>query len=494
MVRISFDCSVFLDSLPPPYLLRLSPSALYIRKMPSFAETKSCSNGIVKHSVSNIVTVDVGGQLFQTSKQTLSSAGPKSLFSKISNQDHGIPFIDRDPEIFSILLSLLRTGNLPSKAKAFHIQDLICESQFYGVENLLINSMSSPSHFDAFNLEKSMVLPLSGWDSPSVVATTPYGSLHVSHGSKITSFDWSLQRKSTILTQLIAIDSLLALSPAAAAAGANDFSGLQIIDLEKGFVKETLHWENVTRCGSTVQAIEASSSHLFTSFESIRRNSNCIMIYDLNDNLRPVMKIGHYEIFGADIDSAIPATKLQWLPSHNLLVASGSHSGPSGVTGDIRFWDIRSGNVVREIKEKVDCFSDVTVSEALSAMFKVGVHSGEVSLADLRYMRDDAPWICLGEGRKAGNGKRKEGLGCKVEAQGNQVFCSRGGNLEVWSEVLIGSVDVSDKVLRKNVMGRAADIGGSRITNLSFAGGNMFVARKGQQHVEVWSSTRPFSS
>ncbi|KAL6555541.1 hypothetical protein OROHE_007213 [Orobanche hederae] len=113
-------------------------------------------------------------------------------------------------------------------------------------------------------------------------------------------------------------DSLLALSPKIAAAGA---SGLQILDLDKGFVKET-----------NVAAIGASSDYLFTSFESSRRNSNCIIIYDI-DNLRPVSEIGHYEIFGAELDSAIPSTKLQWISSHNLLMASGSHSGPAGVLG-----------------------------------------------------------------------------------------------------------------------------------------------------------------
>ncbi|KAK6137406.1 hypothetical protein DH2020_028829 [Rehmannia glutinosa] len=340
-----------------------------IRNMPPFAGSNPFSNGFHHDSNSNIVTVNVGGHLFQTTKQTLSLAGPKSLFSKISNSNNVIPFIDRDPEIFSILLSLLRTGNLPSKAKSFATQDLIFESRFYGIENLLINSQSSP--FDAFNLEKSLVLPLNGRDSPSAISTTPCGSLHVAHGSKITSFDWSLQKKSTTLTQFTAIDSLLALSPKAVAAGATDFSGLQIIDLEKGFVKETLNWENVTKSGSTVQAIGASHEHLFTSFESSRRNSNCIMVYDLNDPIRPVTKIGHYEIFGADLNSAIPATKLQWVSSHNLLMASGSHSGPFGVLGNIKFWDIRSGNVVWEIKENVDCFSDVTVSDNLSLCLKL---------------------------------------------------------------------------------------------------------------------------
>uniref|UniRef100_A0A5B7B2I2 BTB domain-containing protein n=1 Tax=Davidia involucrata TaxID=16924 RepID=A0A5B7B2I2_DAVIN len=470
--------------------------------MPPFAELRPPSNGLKLNQnkpdpLSNIVTIDVGGQLFQTTKQTLTLAGPKFLFSGVSNfsdqYDYGVPFIDRDPEMFSILLSLLRTGHLPSKAKAFDLQDLISEAQFYGIENLLVASQSNPSQFEAFNLEKSLILPLSGRDSPSAISTTPYGSVHVAHGSKITSFDWSLQRKSTILTQFTAVDSLLAISPNLAAAGATDFSGLQIIDLDNGFVRETLNWENVTRSSSTVQAIGSSPEFLFTSFESGRRNSNSIMVFDLQGSFRPVTEIGHYEIFGANLDSAIPATKLNWVSSYNLLMASGSHSGPSGVLGNIKFWDLRSGNVVWELKEKVDCFSDVTISDNLSAMFKVGVNSGEVFFTDLRTIGAENSWVCLGDGRKVINGK-KDGFGCKIENHGNQVFCSKGSDLELWSEVQIGSSKNSedgleDRVFRKNLMGRSKDMGGNRITHLGFGGNKMFMTRKDQQFVEVWQSS-----
>ncbi|KAL2516750.1 BTB/POZ domain-containing protein [Abeliophyllum distichum] len=462
--------------------------------MPPLAGSKSMANRVPQESNSNVVTIDVGGQIFQTTKQTLSLAGSKSLLSRIANSDNTIPFIDRDPELFSIILSLLRTGNLPSKAKSFDIQDLIFEAQFYGIENLLVNSQSNPSQFDAFNIEKSLVLPMCGRDSPSAISTTQYESLHVAHGSKITSFDWSLQRKSTILTQFTAIDSLLALSEKVAAAGATDFSGLQIINLDNGFVKQTLNWENVTRSGSTVQAIGVSPEYLFTSFESGRRNSNCIVLYDLNDSLQPVTKIGHYEIFGADLDSAIPATKLQWVSGQNLLMASGSHSGPSGVLGNIRFWDIRSGNVVWELKERIDCFADVAVSDTFSSIFKIGVNTGEVFFADLRNMGADNSWVCLGDGRKVSNGK-KEGFGCKVRSHGNQVFCCKGGNIELWSEVQIGSMQnqegrLQERVFRKNLMGRAMNVGVSRITNLDFGGNKMFMTRKDQQCIEVWSSSR----
>ncbi|KAL4348559.1 hypothetical protein GQ457_17G022330 [Hibiscus cannabinus] len=451
----------------------------------------------------DVVSVNVGGQVFQTTKQTLTQAGPESLLSRIGGTGSD-RFVDRDPDLFSLLLSLLRSGTLPSKVKDFDLRDLIEESRFYGLESVLTGSLTNPSHFDGFALQKSSVLPLNGRDCPSAIASTPFGSLHVSHGSKITSFDWSLTRKSTILTQFTAVDSLLALSPDIAAAGATDFSGLQILDLHEGCVKQVLSWENSTRSGSTVQAIGSSGEFLFTSFESSRRNSNSILVYDLN-TLNPVIEIGHNEIFGADLDSAIPATKLKWVSSYGLLMASGSHSGLSGVAGNIRFWDIRSGKVVFELKEKVDCFADVCVSDNLNVLFKVGVNSGEVFNADLRCLgsvNNDAddhsnPWICLGDRRKVVNGK-KEGFGCKIESHGNQVFCSKGGDIELWSEVAMGSDKTSEgqlkgRVFRKNLMGRVKDMGGLRITNLAFGGNKMFVTRKEQQVVEIWQgSTRGF--
>ncbi|KAL2454688.1 BTB/POZ domain-containing protein [Abeliophyllum distichum] len=101
-------------------------------------------------------------------------------------------------------------------------------------------------------------------------------------------------------------------------------------------------------------------------------------------------------------------------------MASGSHSGRSGVLGNIRFWDIRSGNVVWELKERIDCFADVAVSYTFSSIFKIGVNTGKVFFADLRNMGADNSWVCLGDGRNVSNGK-KEGFGCKVRSHGNQV-------------------------------------------------------------------------
>ncbi|KAK4741215.1 hypothetical protein SAY87_024803 [Trapa incisa] len=75
----------------------------------------------------NLVAVDVGGRIFQTTRQTLSLAGPKVILSEMASvppapsREPSARFIDRDPELFSVVLSLLRTGGLPSKAKAFDL-------------------------------------------------------------------------------------------------------------------------------------------------------------------------------------------------------------------------------------------------------------------------------------------------------------------------------------------------------------------------------------
>ncbi|XP_010533649.1 PREDICTED: BTB/POZ domain-containing protein At5g41330 [Tarenaya hassleriana] len=435
------------------------------------------------------VSINVGGRIFQTTKQTLALAGSDSLLFRLAESTR---FIDRDPELFSLLLSLLRTGNLPARSRAFDIRDLIDESRYYGIEAFLIDSLSNSSQFEAFNLQKSLVLPLNGRDSPSTIAAMANGGLHVAHGSKITSFDWSLRRKSTIPTAFSAVDSLLEISPGIAAAGATDYPGLQILDLKNGFVRHTLNWENPTRSSSTVQAIGSSNEYLFTSFESSRRTSNSIMVYDLA-SLMPVAEIDHREIYGSDIDSGIPSDKLSWIPSYNLLMASGSHSSPSGVMGHIRFWDIRTRNMVWEIKETLDCFSDVTVSDNLSAVFKVGVMSGEVFYTELRSLGAEDPWIFIGDQRRSLNGKR-EGIGCKINSYGNNVFCSKGGDLELCSEVitaLLGNAvrDVPDgRLFRKSLMGSSRDLGGNRISQLAFGGNRMFVTRKDSRCIEVWQS------
>ncbi|KAJ6850577.1 BTB/POZ domain-containing protein-like [Iris pallida] len=464
----------------PPFATGAHPSAVSRR-------TKHPTGG-----AGDVVTLNVGGQIFQTTRQTLAAAGPASILSSPP------PFLDRDPHLFSPLLSLLRSGRVPTPNPnpSFSIADLIQEAEFYGIDPSLLTATAS--HFDAFDLTRALALPLPGRDPVSAVHVSGTGSVHVAHGGKITSFDWSLSTKSTILTRFPAVDSLLTLTPSLVAAGAVDFSGLQILNLGSGSVKETLTWDGCPPgSGSAVQAIGASPDHLFGSFESTRRTASGIVGFD-RATLRPSVELGRREIFGAELDSAIPATKLKWIGGSNLLLASGSHAGPSGLSGNVRLWDVRSASPVWEISEKVDCFADLAASDSLSAIFKIGVSSGEVFMCDLRRLSADQPWVGIGRGMVQGNGK-----GCLIGCHADKVFVSRGGDLEVWSEVVMGGggvrvgedgVGPNERVMRRNVLGRREDLSGrngrKRIVRMGFGGRRMVVVRKDEEQcVEVWESS-----
>ncbi|KAM7500202.1 hypothetical protein LguiA_024616 [Lonicera macranthoides] len=62
------------------------------------------------------IKINVGGKIFQTTVSTLQSGSPDShlaVLSKPLNISYDPVFIDRDPEIFSVLLSFLRSNRLP---------------------------------------------------------------------------------------------------------------------------------------------------------------------------------------------------------------------------------------------------------------------------------------------------------------------------------------------------------------------------------------------
>uniref|UniRef100_M8BBP3 BTB/POZ domain-containing protein n=2 Tax=Aegilops tauschii TaxID=37682 RepID=M8BBP3_AEGTA len=249
-------------------------------------------------------------------------------------------------------------------------------------------------------------------------------------------------------------------------------------------------------------ASEAASHWLFASFESARRNSSAVVAFDLN-SLSPVVEIGRKEVFGADVEAAIPPTKLGWLAGHNLLLAAGSHSGPAGMVGDIRLWDVRASSTVPvwEMREKEDCFADVAASDSLSALFKVGAASGEVFMADLRRLSGDGtsvdPWVCIGDRQRAGAAtasRRKDGNNCRIECYRSWVFVARDAYVEVWTQVEITSEAGEKKVMRKNWVGNgpsmvtADDDEKTKIVSWAFGGSRMALARVDQRSIEVWDS------
>jgi hypothetical protein len=279
------------------------------------------------------------------------------------------------------------------------------------------------------------------------------------------------------------------LSPSLGAAGAKDFPGLHLVNLLETSPSKVLHWSPHPSLvnSSTVLAIGYSSNLLFSSFESYRRNSNAILTFDL-EKFEPVLEIGRKEIFAAEIDSAIPATKLSWINSLGLLMAAGSHAGPAGFSGYVKFFDTRANRLAYEIQEKnTDCFADVAVSDSLLSIFKIDVSSGDVYTADLRKIESFDNWVFIGEGRRGGDSKKKEGLGCKIECYEKNVFVSREGEMEMWSEAAMAEGE--ERIMKRNFLGRGKEgEEKKKITQFAFGGNRMILARKDEMCLEVWQS------
>tara|TARA_B100001989_G_scaffold252812_1_gene236365 strand:+ start:1520 stop:1867 length:348 start_codon:yes stop_codon:yes gene_type:complete len=85
--------------------------------------------------MTEIVTLNVGGCLYQTSKETLSKNNNyfRALVEHSSCED--IIFIDRDPSLFRYILNWLRgTTVLPDDTLS--LKELLMESDFYCMEEM----------------------------------------------------------------------------------------------------------------------------------------------------------------------------------------------------------------------------------------------------------------------------------------------------------------------------------------------------------------------
>ena len=81
------------------------------------------------------IQVDIGGITFVTFNSTLSKSS--YLRSKLLTLESEYIFIDRDPNLFSYILTYLRTGNIFLKTDDSNfIESLQHEAVFYGLDEL----------------------------------------------------------------------------------------------------------------------------------------------------------------------------------------------------------------------------------------------------------------------------------------------------------------------------------------------------------------------
>ncbi|KAL9290762.1 BTB/POZ domain-containing protein [Arabidopsis thaliana] len=442
------------------------------------------------------VKLTVGGEIFETNASTIQSSCPDSLLAALSTStSHGSNpvFIDRDPEIFAVILNLLRTGRLPANSSGvFSKQELLDEAMYYGVESLLRLAMLPPPllGFDASLV--STIVPAADGVPSALTATAGDASLWIAHGGQISVYDWSLSHAGTVRTHLNDITSICRVWGEAAAIGSGSASGLHFYDLSGGRYIGSTHWtdpEDPRIHKARVAAVADSEGGVFASFDCLHRENSVLQID--KSTLQVAAVIGQQS--GNSAKTTVPE-KLRWLPAKGLLVGSAVQRGVFGCSGYIRIWDPRSRNIVWETNEPGsgrstrfgDALADMDVDVEDSILFKVCSKSGDLGMADIRKLGED-PWVYMSD-ENPGAWKAGDGGGYSVvHCYRKQVLAARGGALEVWSSVK--EKTSGDPIRRRNFVDKEDDSKRGMISKIEAGGDRLFVSRECMEGVEVWETS-----
>ncbi|XVE52347.1 hypothetical protein DITRI_Ditri02bG0115700 [Diplodiscus trichospermus] len=458
------------------------------------------------------VKLNVGGKLFETTISTLQSAGPDSLLAALSNRtfhhDSNPIFIDRDPQIFSVLLSLLRSNRLPSGSlHCFSIQELAEEALYYGVESRL-RCASSPSPLRGIDASIVDTIRPASDAVPSTFSAGQDGSLWIAHGGQISVYDSYLSYSAAVRTHLDDITTICRVWPEIAAVGSESSSGLHFYDLSGGRYTGSVHWTDQSDpriYKARVSAIANSPDSVFASFDCPHRE-NGILVID-KSTLQVSSELTRQS--GTAAKNTV-AGKLRWLPETSLVIGSAVTCGAFGYSGYIRMWDPRSREVVWETNEPGsgrssrfgDSFADVEVDVDDMSLLKICSKSGDLGMADIRSLGED-PWAYMKDTNPSMRENRHGGNSYVLHCYKGQVFVGKDGGMEVWSkekgwnervsrtsEEIWESENQSKQVyLRRNYVDKEEDAGRGMIKRIEGGGERLFVSREDMEGIEVWESS-----
>ncbi|KAK7350290.1 hypothetical protein VNO77_08717 [Canavalia gladiata] len=469
-------------------------------------EEESTSHATEDSYTSDRIKLNVGGKLFETTLSTIRSGGQDSLLFALSNRrsnDSNPVFIDRDPEIFSVLLSLLRTNHLPSTARRFTKQELADEALFYGIDTHL-RSATAPPPFSGIDAAVVCSIRPASEGLPSTFSATDNGAVWIAHGGQVSSYDHNLIHAGTIRTHLDEVGSICKVWQEIAAVGSESDAGLHFYNFSGNRHVGSINWSDPSDpriFKARVYAVTPSESSVFASFDCPHKE-NCILEVN-KEKLQIVSQLGRQS--GNQAKHKVPG-KLTWIPATGVLLGTAITGGAFGYSGYIRLWDPRSGEVVWETNEPGsgrssrfgDSFADVDADVERLLLFKLCSKSGDLAMADMRFLKDD-PWIYLKEKNPSLVSYSGGGRSSVVHCYGGQVFVARDGELEVWSRVQgwesggvsFGSESESNAegFYRRNFVDKREDSERGIIKKIEGGGDRLFVSREDVEGIEVWESS-----
>lgn len=294
------------------------------------------------------IRINVGGKLFVTSSTTLTNAGSDSMLSAMIGDNWKAKptstaaedfFIDRNPAYFSVLLDLLRTGELhipPGLSeKALHREAL-----YYGILDHVRAAKWGPLDGNRLICTKSIHGRATG-DAMAIRAAQD-GGCCVAHGPMVHVYDWSMEEQAPLTLDYVNVNDAGFLNPQrvviCTCERGDKTGGMAMFNVKTGKLEhkyEVCHNGQHKNC--TAGALATSDVSLFASCRG-RSNEHGIGCWDQTTG-----KLTDFLYEGPSWPLG-DACKLQWLPHRSMLMAATLY--PHKDDSFISFLDMRSKSVV----------------------------------------------------------------------------------------------------------------------------------------------------
>lgn len=428
------------------------------------------------------IRLNVGGKVFVTSSTTLNNAGRDSMLSAMIDVDWRVKpneelFIDRNPAYFSVLLDLLRTGEVhipPGMSeRALHREAL-----FYGLLDHVRAAKWGP--LDGNRLECTATISGRATGDATAIRAAQDGSCCVAHGAMVHVYDWTMEEQVPLTLDYVTVNDAGFLNPQrvviCTCERGDKAGGMALFNVKTGKLEhkfQVCHNSQPKNC--TVGALASSDSHLFASCRG-RINEYGIGSWDqitgqLTDFFyeNPPWSLGD-------------ACKLQWLPHSKLLLVATLY--PRSDDSFISLLDMRSKTVVWSwtdseytvMDEKV--VMDTVAMEECSTVCVVNQYDN-LGFIDMRASNQGVRWRDRYQPGKIS--ESEERCYSKLAVWGSQLFCSKDDSVFVFCTPDCDAArSVQTARLRKSE--------GGAISDIAVGGDRLFVLHREEDIFDVWET------